>query len=168
MKKMFLRKENPWGKPRIFKTIEIGTHSEAETLRHAVESFGARVSTWAGDILAETPLGQSKQLLNLVTATVAELGYPNGTQLRNVFKAGLARGWELCPAEVGPQLRLQYPDQPDNEWLVIAMEPLRDSDGVPSLFDVYCHGGTRWLSANYGKPDDFWHASDRFVFVSRK
>ncbi|MFH1388999.1 MAG: hypothetical protein ABIG86_03200, partial [Patescibacteria group bacterium] len=64
--------------------------------------------------------------------------------------------------------RLQYPDQPDNEWLVIAMEPLRDSDGVPSLFDVYCHGGTRWLSANYGKPDDFWHASDRFVFVSRK
>ncbi|MFH1960761.1 MAG: hypothetical protein ABIJ38_00855 [Patescibacteria group bacterium] len=165
--KMFLRRENPW-ESKIFRTLEIGTYKDVEALRKALEGSGVRTSVWAGEILGRTTLAESKLSLALVVASVGELGYPNGTQLKNVYSAGLARGWELCPAEAGPQLRLQYPDQPDNEWLVIAMEPLRDSSGDPDLFDVDCDGGTRWLDADCGKPDSFWNASDRFVFVSRK
>jgi len=47
----------------------------------------------------------------------------------HIYAAAKERGLELCPAEVGPQLRLQYQDQLD-EWLVIGMEPILGPDGT--------------------------------------
>ena len=164
--KKFLRKENPWEK--ILRTIEIGTYSDVRALRQAIEASGAELGNWAGDVLNRTPLSKSKQFLNLVVLSVKELGFPDGAQLQDIYEAATCNwGLELCPAEVGPQLRLQYLDQPEGEWLIIAMNPICDSDGDPSLFYVRCDGGTRWLSARFGDPGGFWGASHRFVFVSR-
>jgi hypothetical protein len=166
----FLRKENPWGeKPETFKVIEIGTHKDVKSLRKALEESSARmIGDWASDILNKTKLSKSKQSLDLVVRSVKELGFPNGAQYKDICKAAESQGLDLCPAEAGPQLRLQYPDQPNGEWLVIAMEPIKDSDGDLSLFRVRCFGGGPWLFADYGEPDRFWHTDDRFVFVRRK
>ena len=164
----FLRKENPWEKPETFKIIEVGTFNDVKSLRKALEESGARISDWAGDILNKTKLSKSKQSLDLVALTVAELGFPKGAKLEDIYKAAKNQGLDLCPAEVGPQLRLQYPDQPNGEWLVIAMEPINDSDGDLSLFLVEHLGAGRWLGADYGGPDDLWGAGGRFVFIRRK
>lgn len=54
----------------------------------------------------------------------------------------------LCPAEVGPHLRLADKDQPCETWYWTAMEPITDSVGRPSVFCVgRLAGGERWLSA---------------------
>jgi len=166
--KKFLRKENPWEKPETFRTIEIGTYEDVESLRKDLEESGAQIGTWARDILNKTELSQSKQSLDLVVLSVKELGFPEGAQYQDICKAAESRGLDRCPAEVGAQLRRQYQDQPEGEWLIVAMEPIRDSDGDPDLFVVERDGGARWLSASDGSPDSFWNAHFRFVFVRRQ
>src|SRR5258708_11313374 len=74
-------------------------------------------------------------------------------------------GLDLCPAEVGPALRRAYKDQPKGEWLLVAMEPITDSDGDSRIFLVEHGGNVPWLSAHYGDPDGVWRADDRFVFA---
>lgn len=165
----FLRKENPWGeKPETFKIIEIGTYKDVKSLRKALEESGAQIGNWASDILNKAKLSKSKQSLDLVALTVAELGFPEGAKLEDIYKAAKNQGLDLCPDEVGPQLRLQYSNQPNGEWLVIAMEPIKDSFGDLYLFRVSCRRGDRWLRANYGRPDLFWGVDDRLVFVRCK
>lgn len=88
--------------------------------------------------------------------------------MSDIYQKAKKQGLQLCPAEVGPQLRLQYADQPAGEWLVIAMEPIKDSVGGLSVFFVGHGGVDRWLDAYDGEPDYVWHADGRFVFVRRK
>jgi hypothetical protein len=166
--KKFLRKENPWEKPETFKIIEIGTYKDVKSLRKALEGSGDRISDWAGDILNKTELSKSRQSLDLVVLSVKELGFPQGAQLKDIYEAANNQDLDKCPAEAGPQLRLQYPDQPIGEWLTIAMEPIIDSDGDLSLFCVKHDVDDLWLIAYYGGPDGHWGADGRFVFVRRK
>lgn len=166
--KKFLRKENPWEGPEIFRTIQIGTYKDVGSLRRALEESGTRIGTWAKDILNRTPLNKSEQSLDLMALSVKELGFPDGAQLQDIYKAANSQGLGFCPAEVGPQLCLQYLDQPEGEWLMIAMEAIKDSDGNPSLFNVERDSSGRWLYARYGDPAYFWDAGYRFVFVRRK
>jgi hypothetical protein len=152
----------------IWKTIEIGTHKDVKSLRKALEGSGARISDWAGDILAKTKLSKSKQSLDLVVLSVKELGFPQGAQLKDIYEAANNQDLDKCPAEVGPQLRLQYPYQPIDEWLTIAMEPIKVSGGDLGLFRVKLGDGGRWLRAYDGDPGLHWDAGYRFVFVRRK
>ena len=78
----------------------------------------------------------------------------------------LEQGLELCPAEVGPQLRLQYLDQPKDDAFLIAIEPISDSDGLLSIFSIERgDSGRLGLLVNNGNPSCFWSGSQKFVFV---
>jgi hypothetical protein len=135
--KKFLRKERTWEKPIIFKTIQIGTFKDPETLWKAVESHGNRVGKWARDVLSNIQLATSVQVLELVAMSLKELGFSNGADWPSIVQAAYALGLDLCPPEVAAQLRLQYPDQPDSEWLIVAMEPVRDSALDYCMFQLY-------------------------------
>jgi len=157
-------------KLKTFKTIETGTYTDVKTVLKAMEEIGAGSSYWAGSILNKTELSKSKQSLDLVVPSVRELGFPNGAMRMKIYEAGRNQGLDLSPAEVGPQLLLQYPDQPIGTGLVIAMEPITDSDSglFLFLFLVCNYDGGRYLDAFDGRPDRFYYPNDRFVFVRRK
>jgi len=152
----------------IWKTIQIGTGLKtADHFRRALTSAGYRIGTWANDILGRFTPAVEAATLDLVLVSVAGLGFSNGARLADIYARAKELGLELCPAEIGPQLRLQYADQPWGEWLFIAMEPITGSGGDPNFFDVgHCDDG-RWLSGFYCSPGHFWSGSDRFVFVRR-
>lgn len=155
----------------IFKTIKLGTglHS-ADDFRQALKKSGMKLGEWASDLLNQSAFRVSGKPIevDLVTLTVAELGFESGASYSDVCKRGVELGHDLCQPEHGPQLRLQYKDQPKGETLFLAMEAIRSSDGGLSLFVVGRDGNGLWLGANFADPDNFYRADDRFVFACRK
>jgi hypothetical protein len=104
-----------------------------------------------------------------VVLSVAELGFREGAKYSEIRARALelGLGLELCPAEVGPALRLAYKDQPRGEWLIIAMNTISVSDGDLRVFRVGHDDGGLWLGGDYRRPGDFWRSDRRFVFVRR-
>jgi hypothetical protein len=151
-------------KQTIWKTIKIGDKKEYKF------SNDIRVSDWAKDIQSKTPLSKKKENIDLVVLTPKDLGFEGNVTIKELFdEENLAKyGVELCPAEVGLALREQYLDQPKNEWLYVAMLPIRDSDGCPDVFYVERDDSGFWLLAGCANPARVWRGDRRFVFRSRK
>ena len=154
-----------------FRTIKLGTGLKtADDFRDALKKDGYRIGDWANDIIGKPAFtaSETETEVDLVVLTVAELGFKDGATRKDIYDRALERGLELCPSEVGPQLRLQYKDQPKGEWLVIAMEPITDSVGYLFVFFVEYVSVEQWLHASFGFPGLVWGAGGRFVFVRRK
>jgi hypothetical protein len=157
--------------PREFatwKTIKIGTQKSVKDLTKALTGNGFRISDWAGDILKKITLADAETEIELVLVSVADLGFTKATRRDAIYDRAKELGLDLVPAEAGPQLRLQYTDQPMNEWMLMAMEPITDSDGAPYVFSVGRHDDGRWLRSSDGNPGITWDPDDRWVFARRK
>ncbi|MDH6263365.1 hypothetical protein [Bradyrhizobium sp. BR13661] len=63
-------------------------------------------------------------------------------------------GLELAAAEVGPQLRLQYFDQPIGEFLITGMDPIMRWSGEPIILNV-ANGGADPDRAGWSTPGEF-------------
>jgi hypothetical protein len=109
------------------------------------------------------------QTVQLVVTSLRLLRLPDGTCYQDIFAAAKNAGLHLCPAEVGLQLRLHYMDQPYAETLVIAMQPLEDNDGLPSVFTVH-HGdwglGLGAACCGISNVEDEWHADSDWDFMT--
>jgi len=155
---------------KTFKTIKLGTKKSVKAIRQAIADTGCYISGWANDILGQFAFtaATKETEVELVVVSVAELGFKDEAKYSVICKRAQQLGLALCPAEVGPQLRLQYPDQPKGEWLHVAMEPITDSVSNLSLFIVVHNDDERLLYGDHGRPDCLWGAGDRFVFVRSK
>lgn len=155
----------------VWKSIKLGTgFKTADDFRRALKAEGCRIGAWGDDILGKPAFTASdvEMTLDLVNVSVADLGFKKGATRKDIYERALSLGLELCPAEVGPQLCLQYQDQPRGEWLLIVMEPIRDSSADLNVFSVEHNDDGRWLYGDNGYPDLFWHAGHRWVFVRRR
>ena len=105
--------------------------------------------------------------------SVSELGFYRSAKYKDLCAKALELGLQLCPAEVGPALRLSYKDQPGGERLRIAMKAITDSY-CDSIFEVVheeelVYGEDElWLGGNCGVPDIRRRIRSRFVFVRPK
>jgi len=155
---------------KIWKTIKLGTNglkTVDDFCREAIKGCGMKIGDYANDILGKPQFTAAiKEIeVDLVLVSVAELGFKGGAKLKDIYARAKELGLELCLNEVGPQLRLQYVDQPKDELLVIGMEPITDSDDNLKLFYVVQNNGSLWLDSDYGYPGGSWGAGVRFVFV---
>jgi len=156
---------------KVFKTIKLGTGLKTpDDFRKSLEDAGMKVGDWANDILGKPAftVAIEEVEVDLVVVSVAELGFRKGATREQIYTRAKELGLELCPSEVGPQLRLKYTDQPNGEWLIVAMEPITDSAGSLRLFDVERDDSDLWLCGSYDIPGSIWSADSRFVFVRRK
>jgi len=169
--KRFLRGEVSHATFPVWKIITLGTGLKtAKNFRKALKDAGCKIGDWGNDILGQRTFTVSteKTEVDLVAVTVAGLGFTGGATRKDIYERAQELGLSLCPAEVGPQLRLQYLDQPMDEWLVVGMEPIAVSDDYLHVFHVERDGAGRWLGGDFGYPDFFWGGGYRFVFVRRK
>ena len=155
----------------VWRTIKLGTGLKtADDFRKALADNGFKVSDWANDILGQPAFTAATEEIevDLVVVSNAELGFEKGAKLKDTYARAKELGLELCSPEVGPQLRLQHENQPRGEWLLIAMEPIADSDGGLYVFNVRHGGADLWLYSRGGRPDVFRDGFNQFVFVRRK
>ena len=151
-----------------WKTIKLGTGiKDANGFRQAIKNAEMRISDWANDIIGkpEFVVIAGEMEVDLVKVTVGELGFKDGARRDQIYDRVKELGLEICPPEVGPQLRLQYKDQPLDEWILIGMEPIRSSGGVLGVFGVEHNDVGFWLGGDYGGPDDVWRTDCQWVFV---
>jgi hypothetical protein len=147
-----------------WKTVKLGVHKTPDAYRQALEAAGFKVSDWASQIIDKVTVAKTEAEIDLVVLSVGDLGFKRATRYDAICARAKELGFQLCPDEVGPALRLDYSDQPNGEWLRVAMESLAGSVGVLGLFGVDRDGGGRWLHSGYGFPVDAWGPDDRFVF----
>lgn len=155
----------------VWKTLTLGTGPKnANGFRRALKSGGFRIGDRGNDILGKSAFTVSPKdtEVDLVVVTVSQLGFREGATRENIYKRAHELGLSLCPAEVGPQLRLAYKDQPQGEWCLIGMEPITDSDGYPCVFVVVAKDGTLRLIGRYSYADDYLVGGSLLVFVRRK
>jgi len=152
----------------IFKTICLGIPRlrTADNFRDSLDANEFNIDEGTDDILGKPQftIAAKEVRLDLVVVSVAELGFEDrGAPREQIYTRIRELGLKLCPAEAGPQLRLQYPDQPRHEWLVIAMEPIIDSCGAFRLFSVERRGLEFWLLSYCDGSGGIWSSGCRFV-----
>jgi len=153
---------------KVFKTIKLGTGLKtADDFRKAIRDSGMQIGDWANEILGKPAFTAATEEteIDLVAKSVAELGFKDRATREQIYNRAKEIGLDLCPVEVGPQLRLQYKDQSNGEWLVVATEPIAGSGGGLGLFGVGRDGSGLWLHGCCGRPGTIWYAGFRFVFA---
>jgi hypothetical protein len=106
--------------------------------------------------------------VNLVLLTVGGLGFVNYPTTDQLYNKAQDLGLELCPPEVGPELRLKYRDQSLDEPTFIGMKQIVVSDGNPKIFGLEHHGLSFWFNGYWASPDFSWEPNAEFVFRIRR
>lgn len=152
----------------VWKRITLGTFKDTFALRNALVAAGCKPGAMVEQILARPAfvVNSKKEEVELVVVSATELGFATGTVSLAAFYARAGQlGFEVAAAEVGPQLRLQYLDQPMGEFLVIGMAPIKTWGGEPVILSVANGGAGLVLIGQDGGPDAEVSVSSRFVFV---
>lgn len=156
---------------KVWRTIKC--NPALKRSKHFLSAFskkGLKISDRAKDIMLKDDFkksfkGNSGQEYDLFLLTTSQLiGKANGGTTQEVFAGAKRLGFQKCPAWIGPQLRLNYEDQSNGEWIRIGMETITDSNDGLRTFNVYRNGSELWLSAYYVNPDNVWHPDYLWVF----
>jgi hypothetical protein len=148
--------------------VRIGGESKESLIKEMKDNF--KVSDYSSDMLnsPDFTVSPNPEKLDLVRLKVGDLGFPNGATTEEIYRRAEEFGLELCPAETGPQLRKQYLNQSQGEWLRIAMKQIAGRDGNPSVFGLARGAGGLWLHDDWAGPGDGWVAGREVVFRFRK
>jgi len=171
----------------LWKMVTLGTVRSVITLREALEASDCAAATVKNSASRRSNvipcrLGQSaneilgragfesnarREDVQLVLLSGKDIGFRPDSQLslRDLYAHALARGYALCPPEVGPALRMQYTNQRIGEFLHVAMSPIPDYAGNPTIFLVGNGGTGLLLVGASGDPDLRVSATTTFVFV---
>jgi hypothetical protein len=151
----------------LWKTIRVGTFANSFALRNALDAAGCGIGDSAEEILARPAftLSATKTDVQLIAVSAAELGFQTDTAaLADIYARAQQLGFELAAAEIAPQLRLQYFDQPIGEFL-IGMEPIKTWKGEPVILTVANGGAGLTLIGRDGSADAEIPVASRFLFV---
>nr|WP_259214787.1 hypothetical protein [Bradyrhizobium centrosematis] len=151
-----------------WKTITLGSFANAFALYGALNAAGCSIGGLAAEILARPAfvVSSTKIEVGLVTVSAVELGFSTDTvTLAAIYERAKDLGFGLAAPEIGPQLRLQYFDQPVGEFLIIGMDPITTWSGEQGILNVANGGAGLILIGQDGRADAEISATSRFVFV---
>lgn len=148
----------------IWKTINIGTHKSKDELLKALGERDIQVTD--SKYLWDSPnfqLSQTQKNCKLVRISVMKMGFDKPALYKDICKKAQEIGLKLCPAEVAPQLKLQY-RQPRGEYLTIGMKLIKGGHfKIVFGFDY----DIRYLRGNTFNPSVVkFDLDDEFIFCA--
>lgn len=161
--------------------VRIGGMSKPELLR-ALREQGVLLNVAAEALFEDvrfTTLDR-QHVVPIVAVSVAGLGFGEGAVHAQIVARARELGLAECPLELGPHLRLQFPDQPcvDEDprtrgraprgALTIASPPLDDLDETPKGFYLRRTTDACWLRGYWSWPGHVWSAEDVLVFAGQR
>lgn len=152
---------------KTWKTIKLGTLKNADEIRRDILLASKKsITNWANYILGRQAfkISEVEYNLDLVIVSVQDLGFKSSASYGEICKRAKEFGLGLCPAEVGPQLFLQWDGQLDEACVVVAMDAIA-TDTDRGIFVLRFSSDKQTLHAEDGRPDNRWSYQFRFVFV---
>ncbi|MFZ0065412.1 MAG: hypothetical protein WAK90_04525 [Pseudolabrys sp.] len=152
----------------VWKTITLGAFANSFALRNALDAADCGIGDLAEEILARPAftLASSKTEVDLVVVSAADLGLAvESASLKDIYSRAEKLGLGLAPAEVGPELRLQYLNQPTGEFMNIGMRPITTWNGDHVIFTVANGGAGLILIGQNANAETQIPASSTFLFV---
>ncbi len=116
-------REKKW---EIWKTIEVGGKS-VQVLEAELKQKGIYFHKYAQKMMRSENFVTLKhsERISLVRLKVSDLGYTFLNPTRDqTYQKAQDLGLDLCPHEVGPELRLKYDGPPSGEWLYVGMKQI--------------------------------------------
>lgn len=168
--KRFLRgetivKKNIEQNAGIWKIVTIGNEKHRMHYPEILQSNGYHVSDNALEELHKLIFSSTEEKITLAQKSVGELGFYSGATYEAICRRAKEFGLELCPVEAGPEIRLEYKDQPNNECLRVATKPFEVSDGSLRLFEVSSsNNGSFWLNVDWFSSTSLLLPDYRLVF----
>lgn len=160
----------------VSKTIKLGTHKTSKLLAQALDGAGFLVTGVVGAIFVgpwfDKSISPQVREEKICFATAEQITGKASPTVHVIHQSILAKGYKLCSAEVGPQLRLQYSEQPKGEEIWIAMDGIYTVSWGLQIFGVI-HGdmprpGTRAIRAYHSVPGMEVAGSSKWAFVSQE
>ena len=152
---------------QIWRTTTLGPYKGVDAYRNALDAAKIKIGNAADEILGRPafPYVRGKTDVQLTVVSAAELGVESESALADVYNRARQLGLVLCPPEVGPQLRLDYRDQPLGESLTIAMEPVNTHSGDPTILSLVNFSSGLALLGSDGRSEFRVPRYVRFVFA---
>ncbi|MGH7867541.1 MAG: helicase [Candidatus Dormibacteraceae bacterium] len=162
----------------VARTVQIGGETKEELLARLVRN-GVQINEAGRVLFASDNFRTSKICAHLMTVelSVRDVGFPQGATMLEVYASAARLGLHLCPMELGPHLRLQFPDQPEGflgqpVWkhrappgsIIIASEMLSEDDEFPKGFYLRRIKGVLWLRGYWSGCEQICHPEEHFVF----
>lgn len=134
-----------------------------------LEKKGFRLSDYAKSVLRSPDFKPTKGVTTEIAILKGMLFEHRDRITSNIRDLASQRKLTTPNAEVACLIRENFSDV-DIEamgliWIVTMHEPIKDSDGDPSLLSAHRSGDGRWLGAYYGESDCRWDREDGFAFV---
>lgn len=149
----------------IWRTITIGERSIAE-LRRDFDREKINFSIYAYAMFRELP-DSEREKIDLVKIKIKDLGFKKFPTTRALFTRAKKMKLSLCPAEVGMVLRLDYMNQPMDDWFYIGMKPILGENNILRVFHIARSDEGRWLIAAWAMPTGRWDLEHSIVFRYR-
>jgi hypothetical protein len=109
--------------------------------------------------------GKKREEITLIRLTVADLGFNNSVTVDELYARAQELGLEICSPDTGPNYRLEYKDQPLNEWIHIGMKEIKTRDGHSNIFTLGRDDNELYF---FRSDSDYYILDDEFVFQLRK
>lgn len=146
-----------------------------EALFHALESAGIQTNAYA-DLIFNHPsytYTDAEKEISIVELTLHDLGLKNGGNFKQTEEAIQLSGYNCCPLEIAPYIRMHYrsqkPARPKTEnghppdSILIFSKPLADSSEFPKGFYLRNIKGILWLRAYIASDDYLWEPDTQLI-----
>ena len=150
---------------RRFTDIIVGNYEITEELLEAVKAAGIKASRCVESMLQKIEVEKTEREISLVIVTPEELGFKDAALMVDIIKKAKEFGLEKCVPEVAAQIMIQGGDIIFEGDVIVAADPIQDSDGDPGLFVLNCGEIDSVYGVNDGEMNYDMCSDDVLVFM---